>query len=223
VSGLPTHRSSERENTLPATPITVLKIGGSLLESDAAARLVRGLAASRPPRLVIVPGGGRFADEVRGAQKRHGLGERTAHHMALLAMETVGAMLADFAPGFVLAETVDELSAAWQWDQTAIWAPARMALASAEIPASWDVTSDSLSAWLAGHIGAARLVVVKSCAVPADISCDATSLATAGIVDPGFPALVAGRAFAWAVVSGAEGALRGLAGLAGCSGARTAG
>jgi aspartokinase-like uncharacterized kinase len=197
------------------SPITVLKIGGSLAESDGAARLMRGLAASRPQRLVIVPGGGEFADAVRAAQARHAFSESAAHHMALLAMHMVGVMLADFAPGFVLADTVDEFSGAWQRDQTPIWAPVRMVLAVPEIPASWDVTSDSLAAWLAGHIGAARLVLVKSCAVPADISSDAAALAAAGIVDPGFPALVTGRAFAWTVVPGAEAALAGPAGLAG--------
>jgi dihydroneopterin aldolase len=204
-------------------PITVLKIGGSLLESDEAAHLMRAVAASSPQRLVIVPGGGQFADEVRAAQKRYGLSEPTAHHMALLAMEMVGAVLVDFAPGFALAETVEEFAAAWQRNQTPIWAPARMVLASPEIPASWDVTSDSLAAWLAGHISATRLVLVKSCEVPAAIACDPSALATEGIVDRGFSALVAGQAFAWAVVSGAEGALSGPAGLAGGSAARMAG
>jgi aspartokinase-like uncharacterized kinase len=208
---------------MSGNPITVLKIGGSLLESDAAARLLRGLAASRPQRLVIVPGGGQFADEVRAAHKRYGLSESTAHHMALLAMEMVGAMLMDFAPGFTLAESEEEFAAAWQRHQTPIWAPARMALASPEIPASWDLTSDSLAAWLAGHISATRLVLVKSCAVPAGISCDATALATAGIVDLTFPALVTGQTLAWAVVSGAEGALRAASGLPGGSGACVAG
>lgn len=196
-------------------PVTVLKIGGSLSESDAAARLMRGLAASRPQRLVIVPGGGEFADAVRATQTRHALSEPTAHHMALLAMQMVGAMLADFASGFVLAETVDEFSAAWQRDQIPIWAPARMLRAAPEIPASWDVTSDSLAAWLAGHIGAARLVLVKSCEVPADISGDAAALAAAGIVDPRFPALVTGRAFAWTVVPGVEALLAGGSSLGG--------
>jgi aspartokinase-like uncharacterized kinase len=195
-------------------PVTVLKIGGSLLESDEAARLMRGLAASRPPQLVIVPGGGRFADEVRAAQKQHGFSDSIAHHMAMLAMEMAGAMLMDCAPGFAFAETEAGFAAAWQRHETPIWAPARMALASPEIPASWDVTSDSLAAWLAGHISATRLLLVKSCDVPAALGSDAPALASAGIVDPEFPALVARRRLAWAVVSGAEGALSELAGQA---------
>jgi aspartokinase-like uncharacterized kinase len=186
---------------------TVLKLGGSLTQSDAAAQLMRGLAARGPRNLVIVAGGGEFADAVRTAQRRHALSEATAHRMALLAMQMVGAMLADLAPGFLLAETADDFAAAWQRRLTPIWAPARMVLAEPGIPASWDVTSDSLAAWLAGEIAADRLVVAKSCAVPAAIAGDAKELAAAGLVDVAFPGFVAGRAFAWQVVSGAQAAI----------------
>ena len=31
-----------------------------------------------------------------------------------------------------------------------------------ELPASWDVTSDSIAAWVAGRVGAGRLVLVKA-------------------------------------------------------------
>ena len=186
----------------------ILKIGGSLIESDAAAQLMRGLEARRPQQLLIVPGGGEFADAVRAAQKRHAFGEATAHHMALLAMHMVGAMLAELASGFVLAETRDEFAAAWSRDLTPIWAPARMVLAAAEIPASWDVSSDSLAAWLASHIRASRLVIAKSCAVPATIASSARELAAAGILDAGFPGFVEDRAFSWQVASGAGEAIR---------------
>jgi dihydroneopterin aldolase len=188
--------------------ITILKIGGSLAESDAAAQLMHGLAARRPRQLLIVPGGGEFADAVRAAQRRHALSEAAAHHMALLAMHMVGTMLADLAPGFVVAETAGELASVWQRELTPIWAPARMVLAATAIPASWDVTSDSLAAWLASHIGADRLVLAKSCAVPAAIAADAKALAAADIVDAGFPGFVEGQAFSLEVVSGVEGTIR---------------
>ena len=148
----------------------------------------------RPRRLLIVPGGGEFADAVRAAQKRHAIGEAAAHRMALLAMHMVGTMLAELASGFMLAETVDEFAAAWRCELTPIWAPERMVLAATEVPASWDVTSDSLAAWLASHVGAARLVLAKACAVPATIASNAGELAAAGVVDAGFPEFVENRA-----------------------------
>jgi 5-(aminomethyl)-3-furanmethanol phosphate kinase len=195
------------------TGATVVKVGGSLAESDAAAELMRALAARRPPRVVVVPGGGDFADAVRLTGQRHPIGAQATHHMALLAMHMSAVMLAQFAPGYVVAETPGEFDAAWERDLTPIWAPERMVLAAPDVPASWDVTSDSLAAWLAGAIAASNLVLVKSCPVPAAMDGDVAALAAAGIVDPSFPGFVAGAGLPWQVVSGAAAALRALDGL----------
>ena len=81
-----------------------------------------------------------------------------------------------------------------------------MVLAS-DIRASWEATSDSLAAWLAGQIGAERLVLAKSCAVPVAISSSAQALSAAGIVDAGFPEFVEGCAFGWRVASGPQEAI----------------
>jgi len=186
--------------------VTVLKIGGSLTASDAALRLMRGLADRPPSGLLIVPGGGAFADRVRAAQAEHKLTEQAAHHMALLAMHIVAVLLADLAPGFVVAEGPRQFQSAWTEGLTPIWLPASMVMPAADIPASWDVTSDSLAAWIAERIGATRLVLVKSCTLPVQRR-DAQALAAAGVVDACFPRFVAGRAFSWEVISGWEPAL----------------
>lgn len=185
----------------------MLKVGGSLAESEAASTLVQRIAARRPGRLVIVPGGGPFADVVRAAQRRHAFDDRAAHHMALLAMHMSAVMLAAFAPGFVVAETPLEFDAAWRRELVPIWAPERMALAAPDVPASWDVTSDSLAAWLAMEIGAQRLVLVKSCPVPDGVARDARALAAACIVDASFPRYVDSCAFDWWVVSDTDATL----------------
>jgi len=192
------------------TAATVIKVGGSLVESDAAAALMRALAARRPPRLVVVPGGGDFADAVRLSGRRHPIGDQAAHHMALLAMHMSAVMLGALAPGYVVAESPAEFAAAWARDLTPVWAPERMVLAAPDVPASWDVTSDSLAAWLARAIAASRLLLVKSCLVPAAMDANAAALAAAGIVDPSFPQFVAGANLPWQVVSGPAGALRAL-------------
>ncbi|MGB5736852.1 MAG: hypothetical protein WBM40_20665, partial [Thiohalocapsa sp.] len=48
-----------------------------------------------------------------------------------------------------------------------VWFPAAELLDDADIPGSWDITSDSLAAVLAGRIGARGLAVVKSAPLPA--------------------------------------------------------
>jgi 5-(aminomethyl)-3-furanmethanol phosphate kinase len=77
--------------------------------------------------------------------------------------------------------------------------PTRMVLDAPEIPASWDITSDSLAAWLASRLAADRLVLVKSVAL-AEVAIPATVLVRRGLVDPAFPGYAAvGACEAWCI------------------------
>jgi aspartokinase-like uncharacterized kinase len=138
------------------------------------------------PAVVIVPGGGPFADQVRALQKRRRFDAAAAHHMALLAMEQYGRMLAGLQPGLRPAATRAGIARARRAGVAAVWMPTRMVLADPAIAATWDITSDSLAAWLAGKLKAERLVLVKSVAL-SDGSVPAAALARRGIVDPAFP------------------------------------
>jgi aspartokinase-like uncharacterized kinase len=189
--------------------ISVIKIGGSLARTGAAAQLLRALAAHKLRDLIVVPGGGEFADTVRLAQPRQGLSDHAAHHMALLAMQIMAVAMADAAPDFALAESKSQFEAAWQDEKTPIWVPAPMVLAARDIPGSWDVTSDSLAAWLAGEMGAARLLLVKSGALPAGPH-TAEGLTEAGVVDAFFARYVSRQDCSWTVVTGVDAALAAL-------------
>jgi dihydroneopterin aldolase len=67
-----------------------------------------------------------------------------------------------------------------------VWFPARIVRSAKDIPWSWDVTSDSLAAWLAGRLGAKHVLLVKHAEVP-DGPLRAEDLVADGIVDPAFP------------------------------------
>ena len=166
------------------TPI-VVKLGGSLAASPQLPRLLEQLAAV--PKLVIVPGGGPFADSVRLAQKKHGFDDAAAHDMALLAMAQFGRMLAAQA-GFRAARGADRLAAALARDPShppLVWLP-DPATDAPEVERSWRITGDSLALWLAHRLGARRLVLLKSCPIQ---TADLTALAAAGIVDEVFPGM----------------------------------
>ncbi len=165
--------------------ITVVKLGGSLAGSAGLVGWLDALAACGG-RVVVVPGGGPFADAVRAAQAEMGFGDEAAHHMALLAMEQYGRALADLRPGFGIAHTLVDIRQMLAAGEVPIWSPVEMVAGSADIPASWDVTSDSLAAWLAGRIGAARLLLVKHGSFSGE-PMPAVDLAARGIVDPAFP------------------------------------
>lgn len=187
--------------------ILIVKVGGSLMRSDAAVRLLQSWPTARQRRCVVVPGGGIFADAVRVAQRELGFAALAAHHLALAAMEMSARALASVAPRFACASTLAEFEQSWQRGLIPIWLPVALATSAPDIPPSWDVTSDSLAAWLANHLGATHLLVVKSCTLPEHALHDAHALAAADIVDPCFPRYVAGGRFRWQIVSGIDAAL----------------
>lgn len=164
----------------------IVKLGGSLAGDRTLRNWLDTLAGCGGGRVVIVPGGGPFADAVRHAQELWGFSDDTAHDMALLAMEQYGLMLAGLCRSLAPARSQDEIYAVLRNAGVVVWLPTTMAGACDEIPMSWDVTADSLSAWLATRMSAERLVLVKSCAMPAP-QLEAAELARLGIVDAAFP------------------------------------
>ena len=140
----------------------VVKLGGSLVYAEELACWLDVIATAGAGKVVLVPGGGPWADEVREAQKRGGFNDRIAHRKALRAMEQYGQVLAATRPGFVVANSVVEIRDVLKDDQVPVWMPYEMVVADPSIPESWDVTSDSLAAWLADKMNSSTLLLVKS-------------------------------------------------------------
>jgi aspartokinase-like uncharacterized kinase len=139
--------------------LTVVKLGGGLGRGagDEALRALcqaLGELGKRHP-LLVVPGGAWFADAVREADSRFALPATTSHHMAVLGMEQFGWLLSELIPGAVRCADPARVPPG----RTAVLLPAALALDP--LPASWQVTSDSIAAWVAVRAGAARLVLVK--------------------------------------------------------------
>ena len=148
------------------TPVvhTVLKIGGGVLSKAGALDLViEAVTAFRiGRRVVVVPGGGPFADAVRQMFKRVSIGEDAAHWMAVLGMDQYAHALAARIPGAALVEQSAAITAALAAGELPVLAPYRWLRASDPLPHSWDVTSDSIAAWFAGALGARRVVLIKA-------------------------------------------------------------
>lgn len=163
----------------------VVKLGGSLLGAPELKLWLQTLAQHSDGRVVIVPGGGLFADAVRDAQKISGVDDRLAHRLALLAMDQYGWLLSGLCPQLVVASSELEIAERGWQHRGIVWLPSQMALADDGIPAAWSVTSDSLAAWLAHTLGAEQLVLVKS-ALSAVHSASAAQLSAAGLLDCAF-------------------------------------
>jgi aspartokinase-like uncharacterized kinase len=142
--------------------IWVVKLGGSLANSEELSRWLHVIATAGAGKIVLVPGGGPWADEVRAAQKREGFDDRTAHRKALRAMEQYGKVLAAMRANLVPAADLTEINNVLRTGRIAVWMPYDMVVVDPSIPESWDVTSDSLAAWLARQLNASALLLVKS-------------------------------------------------------------
>ncbi|QFY44328.1 amino acid kinase [Candidatus Methylospira mobilis] len=138
----------------------VIKLGGSLLNTEVLPFWLKAVAHANA---VIVPGGGAFADTVRVMQQRWGFGEQAAHDMAILSMQQYGRMLGDMA-GLPVFKKTGRFQP--PHDRAVVWLPDPDALNQAGVPVSWQVTSDSLAAWLAGQLHAEHLMLVKSTRLP---------------------------------------------------------
>jgi aspartokinase-like uncharacterized kinase len=147
----------------------VIKIGGGLLaRAPSLEHVTRELPlAARRGRLLVVPGGGPFADAVRHADRSVGLGDDAAHWMAVLGMEQYAHLLASRIATARLVERHADIAAALDEGCLPVLAPYRWLREADPLPHSWEVTSDSIAAWVAGEVGARRLMLVKP--VPGDV------------------------------------------------------
>jgi aspartokinase-like uncharacterized kinase len=129
----------------PRAPL-VVKLGGSLHHQIP--DIIPLLCKSERP-LLVVPGGGLFADAVR--QER--VDDDAAHWMAISAMEQYAWFIASRG-----MRTTDILAVP---ETTAIFLPYISMRLHDPLPHSWDVTSDSIAAWIAAELGI-ELLVLKS-------------------------------------------------------------
>jgi 5-(aminomethyl)-3-furanmethanol phosphate kinase len=137
----------------------VVKIGGGLLRAQGLAGLRRAcadateMATCRP--VLVVPGGGPFADAVRAVDAQVGLADDVAHALALRAMDQLGVLLRPLLP------TAELLSGLVAPRTLAVVAAAAAFGGLPEVPESWAVTSDSLAVLAAAAIGAHEAVLLK--------------------------------------------------------------
>ena len=178
----------------------VVKLGGSLSHSDALIDCLNSVEQNYQDRAaVIVPGGGAFADQVRLAQQRWQFDDKTAHSMAILAMQQMALLFNGIKGDFSIAKSVADIQKQLLQKKTVIWSPDIVELECADIQASWDITSDSLAAWLAKALSATELILVKSANIDARFNLQ--QLARQHIIDKGFCDLVRQATFKIQVIN----------------------
>jgi hypothetical protein len=192
-----------RAATVPAQPLLVIKLGGSLLSQpgwpQGIAELLRALSAQSPesPALLVV-GGGSVVEGLRQIDAASPQPAELVHALAIEMMRITARLVA--------AATGLPLVTAWPTAggrgacllDVPQWLAENQRLST--LPVGWEVTSDSIAARVAAAYGG-ELLLVKSVpppSLPASQN-QLEELATAGWVDPHFPSAAAGLpAISWA-------------------------
>ena len=165
----------------------IIKLGGSLLSSGSLREWLSIIVEHGAGKLVIVPGGGIFANQVRVAQQKWKFDNKAAHQMALLAMEQYAHLLQSYAPDLVLAGSIEGIGKAISLNQLPVWLPFKMINACQNVSANWNLTSDSLALCLAEQLNAEHVMLIKSLS---SNKLNARQLSEYEMVDKDFPDFV---------------------------------
>lgn len=180
------------------TQISVIKVGGSLFDWDLLpGELDRWLSRQNHCCQLLVAGGGALVDTIREYDRRFQLSAEEAHRLCIEAMGVSSQMLSYLLPGTRRISQIDDLLQRCSTSNSKVrlmvefptWLNRSQHELSQRLPASWDVTSDSIAAGIAGQLGGCELTLLKSCAPP-DIQ-SLPALAGQGYVDRHFPNLAA--------------------------------
>jgi 5-(aminomethyl)-3-furanmethanol phosphate kinase len=180
----------------------VVKIGGSLIDEapELVDRLVKefGPGNSRanenayvggelPFSILIVPGGGLFTDVVRAADEEYSLSANAAHWMAVLGMEQYAFHLWDKSR----AAATDLIT--YIPPGVSILFPYKLLKTEDPLPHSWEVTSDTIAAWVAKQTEA-RFVkatdvdgILKEGTLIREVTADSITGNCASCIDPALP------------------------------------
>jgi len=184
------NKSRESPKDQSTSPL-IVKVGGSLYNQipDIAPILI---ASERP--LFIIPGGGPFADLVRQVR----VNNDAAHWMAIAAMEQYGWFISSFG---IL--TTDRIAVPLT---TTILLPYRCLRLTDILPHTWDVTSDTIAAWVAGtlHLDLLLLKSIDGIFINGILQEQVTGPVESDIVDPCFIPFVIKNTVKTTIINGSQ-------------------
>lgn len=112
------------------------------------------ISSITPVSILIVPGGGVFADAVRTVDEKFSLSPDAAHWMAILGMEQYACYLQDKSKLVSSVDTVENLPRG-----VSILFPYKLLKARDPLPHTWAVSADTIAAWVAKETGASLIKV----------------------------------------------------------------
>jgi aspartokinase-like uncharacterized kinase len=141
---------------------TVVKVGGSLsLYPEKLKTLCLKISEiSKEQKMIVVPGGGEFADVVRSLDKNFHLSCSTSHWMAILGMDQYGMLLSDLMPGSITTHKLEEIKCFFDLNKLPIFLPSHLLLRDDPLENSWAVTSDAIAVYIAGRLQVTKVLLI---------------------------------------------------------------
>ena len=141
---------------------TIVKVGGSLALYPEKLRVLCAKLneISKKHRLIVVPGGGEFADVVRGLDERFNLSCESSHRMAILGMDQYGFLLSELIHNSSIVNQLENLQKVLDSGKLPIFLPSNFLLSKDPLENSWDVTSDSIAVYIAGRLQVSKVLLV---------------------------------------------------------------
>ncbi len=128
----------------------IIKLGGSLQEKGREIiRFLSNYAETKNHTVIIIPGGGHFVKRIKELSEQEVISDDAAHWMAVLGMHQYGFYLAD-GSGIEIVESIEELR---NVVHIGVLLPYTLLKADDSLPHTWNVTSDTIAAFVANKVG----------------------------------------------------------------------
>ena len=139
----------------------IIKIGGSWIDKAELNELIISLSKySKFENIILVVGGGCFADAVRLVYASKQMSEKTGHFIALKATEMFAHILKEINKSISLVNDIESLKIIDK--KLKVWMPSIVLKDESSFLSSWESTSDSVAAWLHTKVKSKGLVFIKS-------------------------------------------------------------
>jgi hypothetical protein len=160
----------------------IVKVGGSLALCPEKLRILctKLTELSREHKLIVIPGGGEFADAVRKLDKRFSLSPSASHRMAILGMDQYGLLLSDLLHGSCIVNKLERLQETLDLGKLPVFLPSTFLFTADPLKNSWDVTSDSIAVYVAGQLHVSRALLVTD--VDGVYNCDPKKFSEAKLI-----------------------------------------
>lgn len=145
--------------------VAVFKIGGKILEDfenlkSTISQLEQLYDENLIDKIVIIPGGGSFANFIRKIYSELQFTEETAHWMGIISMNYNGLEISKKFPNLQVIDNYENLKKSSK--TFCIFLPYEFIKENDKLPHSWDVTSDSISLLIAKELELNKCFLIKN-------------------------------------------------------------